>query len=302
MLRFNHILFSELFQEYISMFLTEYGEKKSREISDKVNNSSKCNKLLEQAARLKVQVGSDDFVSTVLSSISFSFSNAETISVASLLLLYRWQLETGVPYRIANEEYLNKIFFKIVDKCDKFKTHTSSDLNFFEKFYNKLDIKYPFPAQEYNDGYMEDWEENKLVIPGVGINSIIINETSFNDIETKYGKNYTLINHNNFSFEMYYQDIGLSCYYKQSDLMKKIFFIKLTKLFEAYTNNGIIFDLDSQVTVADIVAYYGRKQSYLSSNGNNQAYLDYNGIMFYVNKADTVKPGEFVYIQAIGII
>ncbi|HEY5391248.1 MAG TPA: hypothetical protein VIJ57_03950 [Hanamia sp.] len=136
--RFNYISFSGLFQEYVSLYLKEYGEKKAKEIADKVNNSNRCNKLLVAANKSRAQLGSDDFVATVLSSISFSFSNAETVCLASLLLLFRWQLETGIPFSITDEAHLNRIFFRIIDKCDKFKTHISSNQNFFIKFYAYL--------------------------------------------------------------------------------------------------------------------------------------------------------------------
>lgn len=46
----NRLAFADLFQEYVSMYLKEFGEKKAKEISDKVNNSNKCNKLMSEAA------------------------------------------------------------------------------------------------------------------------------------------------------------------------------------------------------------------------------------------------------------
>jgi hypothetical protein len=136
--QFNHIAFSELFQEFVSMYLREYGEKKAKDIADKVNDSDKCRKFLIQANNFKGQVGTDDFVATILSSTSFSFSKAETVCLATILLLFRWQLEIGTPNGIADEVYLNKIFFRIIDKCDKYKTHVSTSQNFFEKFYSHL--------------------------------------------------------------------------------------------------------------------------------------------------------------------
>ena len=139
--RFNHIAFPELFQEYVSQYLKEYGEKKAKEIADSVNNSNKCNKFLVEANRLRFQVTADNFVGTVLSSISFSFSNAETVCLASLLLLFRWQLEIGIPFLITDDSNLSEMFFRIIDKCDKFKTHISTNQSFFKKFYAHLTDK-----------------------------------------------------------------------------------------------------------------------------------------------------------------
>lgn len=154
------------------------------------------------------------------------------------------------------------------------------------------------------DDYLEENNnepENKLIIPGVGIDGIRINQTTSSEIEKKYGRNYDLINHNNYSFEMYYEGIGLSCYYKQNDPIKRIFLIKLREEFGAYTEHGI--GLDSGMTVADISVLYGRKSSYSTSDSADYAYLDYGGIMFYVDKIDAYsRPAEQTFIKSIGII
>ena len=102
---------------------------------------------------------------------------------------------------------------------------------------------------------------------------------------------------------MKYESIGISCYYRQDDQTKSIFFIKLTKEFEAYTEKGLVLDWNVDITVADVANLYGRNESYLTSVGPDQSYLRYNGIMFYVDKEDTdKKPVERIYINSTGII
>jgi hypothetical protein len=136
--KYSAMPFNTLFQEYVSLYLKGYGDKKAKDIADKVNKSNKCERFLQNAALTRIQPGSDDFVVTILSSTSFSFAKAETVCLASLLLMFRWQLETGIPNRIINEIQLNSVFFKIIDKCTKFKTHVSANENFFDEFYKHI--------------------------------------------------------------------------------------------------------------------------------------------------------------------
>ena len=139
--RYNYVAFSVLFQEFISFYLREYGEKKAKEISDNINNSKSTSKFFIEADKIKTQLGTDDFLGAIFSNTKFLFAKAETICLASLLILFRWELEIGKPNVIADNEYMNKTFFRIIVKCDKLKTHTSGKPNFFEKFYNHLDNK-----------------------------------------------------------------------------------------------------------------------------------------------------------------
>jgi hypothetical protein len=302
--QYHCFTFDALFQEFVSLYLREFGEKKAKEIADKVNSSNKCQKLLIESNRLKVQLGSDDFITTILSSINFSFAKAETVCLASLLLMFRWQLEIGMPQSIVDEAYLRKIFFRIIDKSNKFKAHISSNQNFFEQFLSQLDKKAnEFHVREEGPALDGNAPTSRLIIPNIGIDGIRINETTYSQIVRKYGDGYDVINHNNYSYEITYDDLGLSCYYKQDDPSKRIFFIKLSKEFNAYTENGINLGWDRDITAPDVMAVYGPNESYLSSIGSDQAYLKYNGIMFYVDKEDThKKSANSIYINSIGII
>lgn len=158
---------------------------------------------------------------------------------------------------------------------------------------NEIDIQ---------DDLLENKNEmsSKLIIPSVGIDGITINNTTFQEIETKYGRTYDLVNHNNFSFEMRYKRIGLSCFYKQNDPTKKIYFIEVRKEFGAYDINGL--SLNSPISVVDVAILYGRKPNYSTSDNSDYAYINYGSIFFYVYKIDAYsKPAEDTYIKSIGI-
>ncbi len=301
--KFDRLTFSTVFQEFISFYLKEYGEKKAKEIADKVNGSNKCNKLLIEANRLQIRLGSDDLMTSVLSNIGFSFAKAETVCFATVLLFFRWQQEIGVPLGIADEDYLNTIFFRILDKSNKFKTHINSNQNFFEKFYSLLEKKLDEFDEKEEFSNNDDCEpRSRLIIPGIGIDGIKINETTYSDVLKKYGKGYDIINHNNFSYEINYSSLGISCYYKHEDPMKRIFFITLKREFEAYTEAGIVFDWNRDLSVGQIETLYGTNDRFLSSMGSDQAYLSYSGIMFYVDKDDIqIKSKADIYVNSIAI-
>lgn len=129
----------QLIKEFISFSTTELGAIKMNEIIKKVNSSGKVLRFLIEARRINVKPGSEDFLACIHASSSFTFSKAETISVAAIALLMKWNHEIGKPNELSDDIYLNKRFFSILDKCDRFKTHINSAPNFFERFNNYLE-------------------------------------------------------------------------------------------------------------------------------------------------------------------
>lgn len=162
---------------------------------------------------------------------------------------------------------------------------------------NHLNNKY---ITNYNNSQKDkSIKNNKLIVPKSGIDGIIINQTKSSEIIEKYGKKYQLINHNDYSFEMKYPN-GISCFYKQNDPLKKIYFVLIRQEFGGFTKNGI--DLNSFLTVADLANLYKEKKSYSTSEGSNYSFLEYGGLTFFVDKKDSdTKFAEETYINAIGI-
>jgi hypothetical protein len=129
----------QLIKEFISFSTMELGAIKMNEVINKVNTSGKVIRFLIEARRINAKIRSDDFLACIHSSSSFTFSKAETISVAAITLLMKWNHEVGKPNELSDDIYLNKSFFLILDKCDSFKTHINSAPNFFERFNNHLE-------------------------------------------------------------------------------------------------------------------------------------------------------------------
>jgi len=109
------------------------------------------------------------------------------------------------------------------------------------------------------------------VVEGESLGSIKIGKSTAADVETAYGSNYKLVNHNKYSFEMIYKELGLSFYYCQADPNKEIFVVEMEAPFKAVTKSGIIL---GESTFADISRVYsGGKTTYSDA--------DFDGIYFY---------------------
>ena len=161
---------------------------------------------------------------------------------------------------------------------------------------------YEIDDNEYNY-YMEDEIEiahldvNKLIIPGVGVDGIILNQTTAFEIHKKYGYGYKFIDNNLFTFEMFYEKLGISCYYRPSDNTHTIYFIKVTSKFEAYTKENI----KCGDSIEKVFQTYGETTFKIVSD-EDYAYLQYNDLLFYVNKNEIYqKPNNEIKIMGIGI-
>jgi hypothetical protein len=133
---FNHEV---VLKEFILFATRELGTIKMNEIIKKVNTSGKVSKFLLEARRINARLGSDDFLECIHASSSFTFSKAETISIAAITLLIKWNHEIGIPNDLSDDVYLNKRLFSILDKCEGYKAHINSAPNFFERYYNQIE-------------------------------------------------------------------------------------------------------------------------------------------------------------------
>lgn len=132
----------KLLNDFVQYALLQLGELKIKDISNKVNSSKKINDFLIEIRNYNGLLSTNDFVSCIHSSISFTFAKSETIAIASIFLLIKWENETSKPLSLSSQEYLNRTFFSILDKCDGFKLHINNSLNFFERFYKKIEDEF----------------------------------------------------------------------------------------------------------------------------------------------------------------
>lgn len=170
----NTVPFARLLGSFLSFFGVEYGQKLVEELGTKVYTSKKANKFLLETRQRRIKPGTDDYLRVIHSSSHFTFSKAENICFASIMLLHKWNIEVGVPAGISSDHYLNTVFFSMIDKCNRYKRR-SADLHFLERFMEVLEnLVANEPAHE---------------IPSTGFPSPLPNEIPeglFNDL---YGMN-----------------------------------------------------------------------------------------------------------------
>jgi hypothetical protein len=126
------------FRELVNFFEKQYGEIKLKDVFEKVKTSKKINKFLRETFERRVRPGTNDYLAVIHSSSSFTFAKAETIFMASALLLHTWDDAIGKTLQTRDDHYLNSVFFSLMEKCDGYKTHISSTSNFFTEYFNYL--------------------------------------------------------------------------------------------------------------------------------------------------------------------
>lgn len=134
----HNITYLQLIDEFYGFYAHEFGHIKFRQVADKVKNSTKVHKLLANSRRDHIRLGTDDYLLTLHSSSSFTFAKAETIFLASVIMLSVWEDETGRPNNLSDDVYMNTMFFRLLTKCDKYKTHVSNSPNFFSRLTQHL--------------------------------------------------------------------------------------------------------------------------------------------------------------------
>jgi hypothetical protein len=121
-----------------------------------------------------------------------------------------------------------------------------------------------------------------FVNEGVSYDSILIGKSTENDVIATYGKDYKLINHKGYSYEMIYRNLGLSFYYCAADPNKEIFVIEIEPPSKAVTSKGIKL---GESTFADVIELYG-------DGGETYSEADYDGVYFYSGEDDEDEDSE----------
>jgi len=129
----------------------------------------------------------------------------------------------------------------------------------------------------YADKYVVN---DNLIIEGQGFETFEIDKTTAKDVIKKLGRQFTEIKHKNHSVQLYYQDLGLSFYYKQGDNTKKIFSIVFSKPFKGRTSKGIVLE---QSTMEDVIKLYGEPDWTTCDNCDFWTSI-YEGIQFSVER------------------
>lgn len=130
-----------------------------------------------------------------------------------------------------------------------------------------------FPTEKYTE-----------IIAGKGFENIQVGITTVQEVTEKYGNKFQKIEHNSFSTELIYKELGLSFYYIP-DESDQLIAIEFFYPFRGITNKGIILN---ESKMADVELAYDSLDWYIS-----EPFLDwvceYPGIE-YAAPRDTTKP------------
>jgi len=116
------------------------------------------------------------------------------------------------------------------------------------------------------------------VAPGLGIDGITVGYSTKNSVTSKYGDDYSLIEHNKYSYEMKYYDQGMSFWYRYGDPEQKIFSISVRGSSRGFTGRGIFV---GRSTLQDVVDAYGKVDGF-SPFAQETWSVEYSGVVFHV--------------------
>ena len=104
----------------------------------KLKLQKKVNRFLRETFERRVRPGTNDYLAVIHSSSAFTFAMAETIFMATAILLHKWNDAIGQTLQNSDDHYLNSVFFSLLQKCNGYKTHISNTTNFFTEFFSYL--------------------------------------------------------------------------------------------------------------------------------------------------------------------
>lgn len=110
-----------------------------------------------------------------------------------------------------------------------------------------------------------------VIIEGESLEGVRIGKSTESDVISLYGKAFKLVEHNKYSFEVVYNNLGLGFYYCSNDPKKEIFLVRVESPFQATTSKGMIL---GQSTFADVFGIYG-------AVAENSAGFEFEGINFH---------------------
>lgn len=103
-------------EEYKQMFKQRYGEGKFKKVEGSIRYSRHTSTFIENSIRQRFVPPGRSFVECVMSNLKYSFSSAEKIHVASLVLLDIWY------DRVENQSFLPIAFHQVSIEKEIFKT------------------------------------------------------------------------------------------------------------------------------------------------------------------------------------
>lgn len=125
------------------------------------------------------------------------------------------------------------------------------------------------------------------IIEGVGISSLVVNQSTKAEVIERYGDAFKLISHGKYSDEIKYNDLGLSFYYCYGAQVQTIFAIEINAPYQGKTSKGIV--LGGNI-LQDVFDLYGKADPSFTIERNSCSF-EYRGVIFGTD----CKQGEGVY-------
>lgn len=116
----NKHSYESILNKYYHDYKIELGELKCNEISNKINESNSARKLIDESNRDRIKVTMIDFT-TYIPKMVLMFGKPETIALASLKILERWNKEVNKSGLLGNGEDLKVAALRILSSCEKTK-------------------------------------------------------------------------------------------------------------------------------------------------------------------------------------
>ena len=120
--------------------------------------------------------------------------------------------------------------------------------------------------------------DSVYVSPGIGIEGVAVGYSTMDSVVARYGKDFGLLEHNKYSYEMSYEQLGLSFWYRYDDPEKKIFSIALKPASHAFTSRGVIV---GKSRLRDVLTAYG-KSGFSTTAADETWFFAYAGVEFHV--------------------
>lgn len=133
MLKFTPDALTDLF---LQQYMYEYGEKKAKEIFNKVETSPKIADYIRHLDAKQTMPSSKELALLLNSITFFIFSKSETLCLGKLATISLWQIRVETLSNILNEDEIIKICADVIVDSDKTKTHITD--NFFSRFFRKI--------------------------------------------------------------------------------------------------------------------------------------------------------------------
>ncbi len=119
--------------------------------------------------------------------------------------------------------------------------------------------------------------QSVLINEGVGVEDIVVGKSTMSDVIAAYGDDFGLIEHNKYSYEIMYEERGLSFYYRYDDSDKRIFAIVIKPPCHGFTNRGIVV---CHSTLRDVFNAYGKAKAQTTTAEETWSY-EYEGVIFH---------------------